>query len=79
MQAAASTCILGRQQARHLIHRGEAILLRQRQLSSWSEASFLQHDHLQHCQHTITAATPGTVLRAVIAPLSSTFLHSTPT
>ena len=80
MQAAVSTCILGGQQARHLIHGGEAILLCQRQLGSWREATLLQHNHLHHCQHIITtAATPDTVFRALIAPLSSSHLHSTPT
>ena len=53
MQTEASTCILGGQQAAHLIHGGEALLLCQRQLSSRSEAPLLQYNHLRHCQHTI--------------------------
>ena len=68
MKAAASTCVLGGQQARHLIHAGEALLLCQRQLSSRREAAFLQHNHLHHCRHTITtAATLNTAFRALNA------------
>ena len=53
IQTEASTCILGGQQAAHLIHGGEALLLCQRQLSGWGEAPLLQYNYLRHCQHTM--------------------------
>ena len=44
------TCVLGAQEAAHLIHLPEALPLIQRQISRRCEAPFLQNNHLQPTQ-----------------------------